>query len=279
MITVMLVTGCANSPMEHLELQAKPTLSSMCENSEPDFSDLNFAKTIDNYYNPKKFFQENKKLSSDDVREIENIYEEAWNLGRKVGEFDTEATFWNSVLNPAASQLDIIYNYRSIMYDSLVLPKRLSIIEGGVEKDGSLLYDRGYTVVIDDDFVALTSEPSWRDFFHLPNKDVPVESVYSFDLTSSNMKAWKDGINDGYFEGVCLTLIDYQQSVLNLSSDFTQRYLYVVSERRGLTKKPDIKSVKMPVNISGRQIDLDLTTYKINDEGDFEDRRKWGKFK
>ncbi|WP_191603767.1 hypothetical protein [Marinomonas algicola] len=97
-ITVTLLTGCTSSPMEHLELQAKTSLSSMCENNEPDFSDINFATTIENYYKSELFFQENKKFSTNDEREIENIYEEAWSLGRRVGEFDTEASFWGLAL-------------------------------------------------------------------------------------------------------------------------------------------------------------------------------------
>lgn len=272
----MLVTGCASSQMQHLELQTKPSLSELCVNNDPNFSELTYTTSIDQYMSPKGMFSDSMLSDDQSEREQNDIYEEARSLGKRVGEYDAEKSFWDMGLKPVASQMDVIFNYRSIMYGSLVLPKRLVIVEGGVEKKDNFLFEKGYTVLVEDEFETLTSEPSWKNFFHIPSKPPRDQNLRAFDMTQANINTWRVGLKDGYFEGVCLALYDYKQAMENVGADFSERYLYVVAERRGLTKKPKIQSLKIPYEVNGSSLDLDTKVYKVEDEGEFNNKSQWG---
>lgn len=270
------MTGCASYQPAHLEYQTKPNFDQRCENSSASFDKASFKSSLATYSDPTKFFDSVLAEAESDKNAVDDIKKAALDAGRMLGEHEAEIIFWDETLEPVSGQLDVIYNYRSIMYENLVLPKRLIVVNGSTQKSDNILTFREYSFRVEGEFTPVDRTTSWREFFPIRPSSMPTLSVVSFDPSRTNLDTWTEGLNKGYQEGVCFAFLNYHQGLVNLHDDFTQRYLYIVASKRGVTKRPEVKSIKVAIQGNDNQVDLNSTTYKVEDKGNFKNSINWG---
>ncbi|MEL0638652.1 type IV secretory system conjugative DNA transfer family protein [Marinomonas sp. TI.3.20] len=229
---------------------------------------------LDTYKEPSQFFVTNLEDKNEDKNDA---YEQGYKVGVSVGEGDTNPKLWTEALNIAQGPLDAIYNYRSIMYDTLVLPKRLQIIQGGRKKHDNFLTQNGYTLNVIGDFEIANNPITWRDWFPKLESKITVPEVQEFPITSITQKSWSDGLEKGYLQGVCLTYLDFLQAMKYLDSDFRERFTYVLASQRGLTKGPELSEIKIPLELKKKSAEIDRKITKLTDKGNFVEKEAWGK--
>lgn len=270
------MTGCVGYQTASLDYQETIVIDDFClaahqpnVNLYSSISDLN----INNYLDPKKYFASNADFEKD---QTVDAYEQGYKFGISIGEIDTNPKLWVNSLDPVSGSMDAIYNYRSIMYHTIVLPKRLQIIQGGSSKDKDFLTQNGYRLNIIGEFDILDSPLTWREWFPTRIVDIKIPTIQEFDVNSKTRASWVDGLEKGYLEGVCLTYLDFKQSMINLDRDFRERFTYVLASRRGLTQAPELNEIKIPLDVKNKSAEIDTKIIKVTDKGDFVESEAWG---
>lgn len=269
-----MAAGCASSKVP-LQLS---------ENDQESFCSL----TSDgNFYIPDGFELNYANLShaikvqasrteNDDEK---NIGDDAELEGRRYAKSVTSYLLWRDVLNVSSASNDLIYDYGKLLYQGKVLPKRLRIISGNQEKDSNIMVENGLQVSVIGDFIPVFNAPTWRNFFPSPPKKLYEVSVPSYiGATKSLEKVWNENFNKGYDYGVCFTLLEFQNAMQNLSTDYNERFLYVSAERNGFVASPLILQTETGIQVKDGDILFRSKITKVKDkEFIFSNESNWGR--
>lgn len=236
--------------------------------------DLELLSTdISPYLNPKATTRSDDETA---VASANEVYDDAFNEGSKFAASVTSINIWNTVLLDSNEALALIYDYSRLMYNNIVLPKKLYIKEGGHHKETGILVEQDALIQAEGEFLVTINPPSWRDFFKQPNKK-PYEIQVADSMSAAHHSdKWNDGLKDGYNQGVCVAYHEYRQGLLRLKDDYLARYTYHVADKAGLVRPPQVRFVDMGIQVEGRTVKVGERIFKVTDQGDFEDSYEWG---
>ena len=274
----MSVTGCMTLPTPSLEATPSVLPNGYCtaiQNSTVTFEGTYISSKAVKYSKLKDVIDVGINVDVGDYSESD-VYNEAINEGTKYGKSLTDSKIWSEVLSVSDESNSLIFDYSSLLYNNIVLPKKLFISEGGQFKQKGLLHERNLTYRVEGDFSIITNPPSWRNFFSAPPKNIYVVQTSSLVTAKKHKDEWGKGFLEGYNEGVCLSYLDMLRGLNKLSADYSARYQYVVADHAGFTKSPSVKFVDQDVIIDGNAITIGSRIYKVKDRGYFDEQSNWG---
>lgn len=246
---------------------------STAKNTAFNFQDVIYPSKAQAIANLAGVFDEATTLA--DIK-ADDIFQEAKQEGEHYGKSLTDMKIWSEALMPANEASSLIYDYSSLLYNNIVLPKKMFVSEGGQYQQEGLLHERNLTYRVDGEFAIVTNPPSWRNFFAPPPKKVYEVKTQSLETALLHKGEWKSGFLAGYKEGVCLSYLDMLTGLKRLSSDYTARYQYVIADHAGITKPPNVKFVNQDLIEEENAITLGGRIYKVKDTGAFDDKKNWG---
>ena len=279
MLIAISVTGCTTLPTPNLKTTPSVLPNGYCSivnKSNLDFEGTYIPSVAMDYANLKGVYDSGLTADVSDHQE-KDVYEEALDEGNKYGMSVTSAKIWAEVLMVSDEANSLIYDYSALLYNNIVLPKKLYISEGGQYKQDGLLHERDLTYRVEGDFSILTNPPSWRNFFVSPPKEIYRVESSDFAASSLHKDQWKKGFIDGYKEGVCASYLEMLSGLHKLRSDYIGRYQYVVADHGGVTRSPSVKFVDQDVIVEGNAITIGSRIYKVQDRGFFDEQSNWGK--
>ena len=274
----MTVTGCTTLQTPELKTTTSVLPNGYCvavQDEQLSFKDTYIPSNAINYSNLAGVFDSGSSSNQSDYTK-NDIFQEALEEGALYGKSLTNIRIWNEVLLISDDSNSLIFDYGSLLYSNIVLPKKLFISEGGQYKQEGLLHERNITFRVEGDFTIITNPPSWRNFFTPPPKNLHVVETSNLDTAKKHKSEWKKGFIEGYKEGVCLSYLEMLSGLKKLSSDYSSRYQYVVADHAGFTKSPSVKFIDQDVVVDGNAITLGIRIYKVKDRGFFDEQDNWG---
>lgn len=274
MLITYLVTGCATINSPDLKLH-KSEISKLpfCQSLENKFDDVDRDPEFSSYSDLSKVYE--VKIDKFDIEKY-SLEEEANSQGLAYGKYITDKKIWDKALSPVSASYDLIFDYAGLLYNNLVLPKKLLITRGGQYKQDDMLIDSDISYKAEGNFLLVSNPPSWKDFFTSPPNKPYVVKVSSLENAKKFKEEWKSSFTEGYDEGVCISYLNLLQSLKKLPDDYSARFAFIVAEYYTVTKPPEIESIIRDIQISKTEIKLGEKIYKVNDLGNFNNQKNWG---
>jgi defect-in-organelle-trafficking protein DotC len=168
------------------------------------------------------------------------------------------------VLKEHEHELDAIFNFRSLLLDSNVLPPVL--IEGDNQysqaaTDSIRVVDQVYKIQAQARFV--TAPPNWRDYLYKDYSGPELPHASLLPQTSAERDAWKEWVAEGWTNGVKQADTLYSDSLNRLKRDYEGMVRYRVLQAEGMVSRPFVAKSHFGVTGDSDNLNVNETTLRI----------------
>ncbi len=174
--------------------------------------------------------------------------------------------------------LDTIYDFGGLMIQSRVVPPVIIEATDLYNQDGDYalrLSGAYYKIETQARFSSVA--PSWRAYLSFPTGARPSPGYDMIKPTTSAEKnLWKQGVADGWQQGVDQANVMLEHSLDLLNRDFTGMLRFHRFVLQGKITMPVIASESIPVTNDGATMTVDETLLRITTLSEFDgDMKKW----
>ncbi len=211
-------------------------------------------------YHDVKFNPKGGTLSG--IRNI-GLRDTALSLGARAG-LAWRASEINVLVSRNERNLDLIYNFNSLLLDNNVLPPVL--IEGRQTLDQASddvirVADRAYTIQSQARFVTLA--PTWRDYLkmHYKDPDVPDSSLLPRNEVEKNV--WDKYLDEGWQAGITQADIIFAENLGRLKRDYEGMIRYRTLLAQNIVSLPFVAQVNLGVTGGDSQMAINDRILRI----------------
>ena len=174
--------------------------------------------------------------------------------------------------------LDTIYDFGGLMIQGRVVPPVIIQATDIYSQDGDrALRLSGAYYKIESQARFASVAPSWRGYLAFPQGE-GLQSSYDMIKpgTSAESNLWKQGVADGWQQGIEQANIILEHSFDRLNRDFTGMLRFHEFVLQGKISMPVIASESIPVTSDGSSMTVDETLLRITTLSVFDgDQNKW----
>ncbi len=218
-----------------------------------------YPSTLGRYHNVK-FNPKGGNLSG--IRNI-GLRDTALSLGARAG-LAWRASEINVLVSRHEPNLDLIYNFNSLLLDHNVLPPVL--IEGrqNLEQttdDVIRVADRAYTINAQARFVTMA--PTWRDYLkmHYKDPDMPDSSLMPRNEVEKNV--WDKYLDEGWQAGVTQADVIFAENLGRLKRDYEGMVRYHTLLAQNMVSLPFVAQVNLGVTGGDSQMAINDRLLRI----------------
>lgn len=211
-------------------------------------------------YHDVKFDAKGGTLSG--IRNI-GLRDTALSLGARAG-LAWRASEINVLVSRNERNLDLIYNFNSLLLDNNVLPPVL--IEGRQTLDQAAddvirIADRAYTIQSQARFVTMA--PTWRDYLkmHYKDPDVPDSSLLPRNEVEKNV--WDKYLDEGWQAGITQADVIFAENLGRLKRDYEGMIRYRTLLAQNIVSLPYVAQVNLGVTGGDSQMAINDRILRI----------------
>ncbi len=203
-----------------------------------------------------------KGASEGGIRNI-GLRDTALSLGARAG-LSWRAAEINVITSRHERQLDLIYNFNSLLLDHNVLPPVL--IEGRQTLDQASddvirVADRAFTIIAQARFVTMA--PTWRDYLkmHYTDPELPDSSLMPRNEVEKNV--WDRYLDEGWQAGVTQADVIYAENLGRLKRDYEGMVRYHTLLAQNMVSLPFVAQVNLGVTGGDSQMAINDRILRI----------------
>lgn len=193
----------------------------------------------------------------------QGLREASLSLGARAG-LAWRAQQINQIVARHERNLDLVFNFNSLMLDKHVLPPVL--IEGRQNLDQTAddiirISDRAYSIQSQARFV--TVPPTWRDYLKMNYKEPDIPDSSLMPRTDSEKKVWDRYVDEGWQAGISQADVIFAENLGRLKRDFDGMIRYRVLLAQNMVSKPYVAQVNMGVTGGDSQMAINDRVLRI----------------
>lgn len=192
-----------------------------------------------------------------------SLRDAALSLGARAG-LAWRAQQINGIVSRHERQLDLIYNFNSMLLDKNVLPPVL--IEGRQTLDQSAddiirVADRAFSIQSQARFVTMA--PTWRDYLklHYPEPEIPDTSL--LPRNDIEKTVWDRYLDEGWQAGVTQADVIFAESLGRLKRDYEGMIRYRTLLAQNMVSLPFVAQVNLGVTGGDSQMAINDRILRI----------------
>ncbi|MBI2790816.1 MAG: type IV secretory system conjugative DNA transfer family protein [Gammaproteobacteria bacterium] len=211
-------------------------------------------------YHAVKFNPKGGTLSG--IRNI-GLRDTALSLGARAG-LAWRASEINVLVSRNERQLDLIYNFNSLLLDNNVLPPVL--IEGRqtleqTADDVIRVADRAYTIQAQARFVTMA--PTWRDYLKMQYKDPELPDTSLMPRNEVEKNVWDKYLDEGWQAGVTQADVIFAENLGRLKRDYEGMIRYHTLLAQNMVSVPFVAQVNLGVTGGDSQMAINDRILRI----------------
>ena len=211
-------------------------------------------------YHDVKFNPKGGTLSG--IRNI-GLRDTALSLGARAG-LAWRAAEINVLVSRNERQLDLIYNFNSLLLDNNVLPPVL--IEGRqtleqTADDVIRVADRAYTIQSQARFVTMA--PTWRDYLKMHYKDPELPDTSLMPRNEVEKNVWDKYLDEGWQAGITQADVIFAENLGRLKRDYEGMIRYHTLLAQNMVSLPFVAQVNLGVTGGDSQMAINDRILRI----------------
>lgn len=245
-------------------LNTKPTYNPPEGFSTADTSDLELLSGL---HQVKEVGPKRKKDDEDEVSpfRIDAIKETAMALGAQ-GALSARGKQVNAMLEKSHEHMDAVFNFEALILEDGVLPP--VILKGtrtfNLDDNETIrIADETYTIVKQARFV--TAPPTWRNYLWLSYEkpEAPDYTMLPKEDREAEVKAWQDGLNAGWEQGLHQADLIFAENLARLKRDYEGMVLYRKLLDQKMISAPFVAKSDLGVTGGGKKMTINDRVKRI----------------